>query len=561
MNEIFSTARIRFAELYDDALSYLRTTYGEVGQYFSNSSPFGQLLRVTLNLGKLILYYIEDSITELNIQTATRENSIRGLARLTGHNATRGVSASGVVKITYTGKRIDMYGNTVLVPNYTRLKCGDNGLTYTLIGNSDIFKIDLTERNYQSFKIYQGEVESQSYTGNGEPLQSFSLNVRNGKFMDHFWVKVLVNGEIFKTYESLYDIPNNAPGCLVKTGINGGLDVYFGNGYFGIIPPLGSEIIIQYLTTNGAAGNLLNETGISFKFIDDGLDMQGESVDLNEVLKVLIEKPILFGSNPEPIELTKLIAPKTSRSFVLANKDNYNIFLEKFNMFSVIDCFSTFDDNYLDDDNVIYIFLIPDVNKRLTGNDNYFSIPMQYFMLTQHEKEKIYTLIEESGQKMVTAVNKVVDPIIRRYVLNISINILEGTGVDYVYQNIIDLVSNYMLNNRRRDRIPRSELLSLIEGLDGIDSVNLWFLSEANEANLRNDPSIGTLTGLDEFGDIIIGRGEYPIIRGGWNDRNGIFYEDGIDFNKPSSINIEIKKIISDSYSLEKHRQNVENLR
>ena len=54
--------------------------------------------------------------------------------------------------------------------------------------------------------------------------------------------------------------------------------------------------------------------------------------------------------------------------------------------------------------------------------------------------------------------------------------------------------------------------------------------------------------GFDDFGDIIIGRGELVVIRGGWNDRYGNYYEVGIVPGKPSALNISIKGIVPVNY-------------
>jgi len=91
--KIFNTARIKYDELYADAVIFLEEKYGQSRQVFSLASPFGQLLTVILSLGRLIMFYIEDSITELNIYKAQRDSSVRGLSRLTGHNPTRAIAA------------------------------------------------------------------------------------------------------------------------------------------------------------------------------------------------------------------------------------------------------------------------------------------------------------------------------------------------------------------------------------------------------------------------------------------------------------------------------------
>ena len=66
MPQIFSTSRIRFQELYQDALNFVKNSYGALGQYFTLASPMGQLLQVVLSYGRMILFYNEDSVTELH---------------------------------------------------------------------------------------------------------------------------------------------------------------------------------------------------------------------------------------------------------------------------------------------------------------------------------------------------------------------------------------------------------------------------------------------------------------------------------------------------------------
>jgi CHAT domain-containing protein len=138
-------------------------------------------------------------------------------------------------------------------------------------------------------------------------------------------------------------MPRNGKGAIVKTGISGGIDVIFGNSNFGMMPPIGSTILVEYVVTSGEGGNLSltsDEEGI-FRFDDVGFTVFGEDVDLNEVFQIKCTGNPDFGSNPEPLGLTRIIAPKTSRSFVLANPDSYVIFFEKFNLFSIIDAYAS----------------------------------------------------------------------------------------------------------------------------------------------------------------------------------------------------------------------------
>jgi hypothetical protein len=402
--------------------------------------------------------------------------------------------------------------------------------------------LNLKTKALYNAQVIQGEIQVQFFTGNDTPLQSYTAVTKGSVLVDNFFVKVYVNGEQWKSYDSLYDMPRNVKGFLVKTGISGGIDVYFGNENFGMNPPMGSEIRIEYLLTGGEDGNLREGEDINFVWLDPGYSLTGEDIDLNAALSTTMSTLITFGSNPEPTALTRLIAPLTSRSFVLANPNNYIVFLQKFNYFSVVDAFTTFNDEYLDDDNVIYLFLIPDITKRLQSGENYFTVPTKFFTLTMQEENKVIDLIEASGSKIVTTVVKIVEPILRKYVLNISIIIFEGYAQEVIKHTIISQLSDYFLSVRRRDIIPSSDLVKIIENVEGVDSVNVNFLCEANEISKSVDSAAVTI-GLDELGDIMIEKNELPVVRGGWKDRNGIYYEDGIYTDRPCSVNIVVKKV------------------
>jgi len=539
MSTFFDKSKIQASSIYSQTYDYVTTKFSQAGKIFTLSSAYGQILYVLSNLSSMILFYIEDSITELNILTASRTQSIQGLARLSGHDATRAIAATGEIKFKVTSIP-EIQGNQIIIPNFTRIKCLNTGKTYTLVLAEEQVRLGFGGQVYYG-QVVQGEIQVQFFTGTSEPLQSYTAVTRGSVLIDNFFVKVYVNGEQWKKYDSLYDMPRNSKSFLVKTGISGGIDVYFGNGNFGMNPPSGAEIRIEYLLTSGEGGNVREDEDINFQWIDSGYSLTGEEVDLNQCLSTNMSKLITFGTNPEPTSLTRLIAPKVSRSFVLANPDNYIIFLQKFNYFSIVDAYTTFADQYLDDDNVIYLFLIPDITKRLKSNETYFTVPSAYFSLTTQEQNKVIDLIEASGSKIVTTVVKIMQPVVTRYVMNVSLVVFEGYAQDVIKQTIVSQLSNYFLSVRRRDLIPSSDLVKIIENVEGIDSVNVNFVCEANEVSKTANPS-APLVGLDDMGDIIIDKNELPIIRGGWKDRNGIFYSDGIFVDKPGSVNIVVKK-------------------
>ena len=119
--KIFKTNRIGLSQMYDDAMNYVKDVYNANGQEFSMASPFAQIINVLVNLGRMILFYIETSITELNIETAYQARSIKGLSELTGHNPSRGIAARGTLYMTYNMDS-DYSGETIFIKNYSKIK-------------------------------------------------------------------------------------------------------------------------------------------------------------------------------------------------------------------------------------------------------------------------------------------------------------------------------------------------------------------------------------------------------------------------------------------------------
>lgn len=543
--------RAKISDLLSQTFELIQARYGMSNQLFTVASVWGQIIFVLDNLSQFVLFFIEDSITELNINTATRESSIYGLATLAGHNPTRNISAKGEVTIKWNGKNIeDVGGSAVLIPRNAQIKCVNNGKFYLLKFPQEYTRLNLDSTSQLACSIMEGTLAVNRYTGGGGLLQSFNISSRGTSGIENFEVYVKVNGVEWKRYDSLYDIPRNGLGYLVRSSIISGIDIFFGNRDFGLPPAAGTVIEVTYLESGGANGNINveNSSQVIFNFDSEGTDLFGNTISLSDVLQVSCTIAPQMGANQESVDLTRLIAPKTSRSFVLANPTNYITFFEKFGQFSIIEAFTTFDDQYIDDDNVIYLILVPDIQLTLKSNETYFDIPVSRFKLTQPQRDRIYQLLDESGQKIVTTEVKILDPVIKRYVVNIALTMFEGNDPDTLKTTITNTLSDYFLNIRRRDKIPKSDLIAAVEEIEGVDSVSLYFVGEENEAAKAQNPNAPEI-GFDEFGDIIIGKDEIVVISGGWEDRNGIFYDLGAGMETLSSINIDIRAIVPYTYN------------
>lgn len=580
LNALKTTA----SEIEQDAKTFISRAYKGANTLLTDASPYGQIINVLTEIGGLLMYYIEDSTVEQNIYTAQQPESIYGLARLTGHDATRGHAAFGELKLRWKpgADFSKIAGPNITIAGRASFTIKSNSLNYTLLTSKDSFKLEKSNNRELTIPFIQGKFESQKVTSTGKGLQSF--NVKPAQEMtDHDRITVSVNGEPWTKHQSLYDIHAGEKGYLVKTAILGGLDVYFGNDNFGMIPPEGAIIDIEYVKHQGLKGNLTDVNGIEIAWDTDGIDSVGNAIKLDEFLDVTITSAPKMGADRESTRFTKILTPMASKSFVLATPDNYEYFLSRYGIFSYIDAYNSTEDQYLDDDNIIYIFATPDIKRKVAANQDYFSIPQQEMFFTQGEYDSMLKVIQDSGQMMVTTEVQFVKPKIRYYSMDIEIRYFEGFSKDTIFNNVRSKVSEYLLNVTRRDKLPKSDIVYILESIDGIDSVNIRFISETEETARRlgyyesttytvqpQEPvlleSIGngkqkyvffkkieTVTrvpvtdttvipndvrGLDQWGDIIMEKEEVAVFRGGWIDRDGDLIIDDALMNAEAALSI-----------------------
>ena len=314
------------------AVAYLVSKYDQAASVFTAASPFGQLLVVMANMAELVFTYITHTAEELNIETAQNAETIHGLSRLTGHDPWRGSSAYGAIRVKLNTNTNYIDGKYVIINNFTRFYISETGVSYFLNLNSDYVKLQVDNSEFITLNFMQGEIESQTFQSDGSPLQTFNPIIQS--MTDHNNVAVTVNGEEWTKVDSLYDMPADdgfgSGNCfMAKSSVNVGLTIMFGNGDFGAIPPNGSTIVISYIKTNGSAGNTTFKD-VTFNFTDSGIDESGAEINLNDILIIENYIPASLGSDYENPDFTKMIAPRTSKSFVLANPDNYVTYLQKY---------------------------------------------------------------------------------------------------------------------------------------------------------------------------------------------------------------------------------------
>lgn len=553
---------VTFQRAKTEIQGYLKSEYSKADILFTNASPYGQILDVVENLHQLSFLYLKNTIKQFDLSdpNALNEKIIRNAAIFAGHNPGRGISATGTLKFTLKSNvdlDTELPGGRITFNNRMAIKNKTNSLEYAFNIGSEKVTYKVTP-NFQFFvPIVQGKWQTITFTADGTLNQSFSTTIRGQKDIENFNYEVLVNGVFWSVKKHIYEMLPDENACVVRTGFNGGIDIIFGNSGFGKIPSIGEIIRVNYIETSGSQGNIFRRTFNDWKFVDDALDGYGRTIDPTKIFDVAIYTDINFGADKENLLFTKNILPIVSNNFVLGLPQQYAYEIKKLGVFSHVNAYEEL--------GVVYIVATPNINLFKSQNANYFTIDIKAFTLDAYEKSKIDKYLRTTGNIQLTKKYTIESPVLSYYVMNIFIVTFTDSNYSTVSNQVIDAVSTYFLDFNRTDRIPKADLISNIVALYDIHSVDIQFLSKKNEdyhraevtriknkqytmnssmnlnISTRPDPTYdpNVAKGLDPvLGDILFEASEIPIIRGGFYDRNEIYYSDNIDDNGLKSINV-----------------------
>ena len=576
---------ISFANIKSEIERFLKVEHNKASFLYSPASPYGQILNVLENLHQLSFLYLKNSVNQFDLSepNSLNESIIRNAAIFAGHLPGRNISATGNLKLTVKpGIELEkeLKGGRLTFNNRDGLKNKTNSLDYSLNLGQDKITYFVNKNTQIFLPIIQGKFKTTNFTGTGNANQTYQISLTGRQDIENFNFEVLVNGSYWTTKKHLYDIKPGEEACVVRTGFNGGIDIVFGNGGFGAIPIVAADIAVTYLISEGADGNIFRRTLNDWKFLDDAIDGLGGTVDVTKIFDIAIFNDINFGANKESVTFTKNILPIVSNNFVLGLPQQYAYEIKKLGVFSHV--------NAYEDIGIIYIVATPNIKLFKNQNSDYFSVGIKAFELDKYEKSKIDKYLRTNGNIQISKKYRIDSPKLSYYIMNIFIIRYSDSSDDSVQSQVINLVSEYFLNFSRIDRIPKSDLIKIISNINDVHSIDIQFICKKNEeyhrdeikrneekrttntkfdvnisANRNKDIAIANsgievlksnpdykpnaTLGLDPvLGDIIFEPQEIPIIRGGWYDRNGIYFSDDLESSGLKSINI-IKKGVVDS--------------
>lgn len=473
--DVISTSFENFDATID---RYLSKTLGAIGVNYSGSQIYAVIFRGIKGVMQNAMFYIEDALTEQNIYTAARKKSIYSLAKSSGYEAYYGSSAVGIINGNVAinnglsnsiSTKISIFDNATVINK-------NSGITYFISLNTNKYTIDIkSPLKTHEFKIVQGFPVKAKYVAKGEPLEKISIDIRG--LFDRDYIKVFVNGEEWSNAGNLYDMTYKGKEYMMTVGYENSFDIIFGNGTYGMIPESGSSIEIHYVTHSGSMGNIDNIHDSDFKFVSPGYDSYGNTVDLNQYIKLSLSTVISGGTDADSIEFVRNMIGYNSRSNVLVSEENFRLFFKRFSFVGQVNCWT--ERNNM----TIWVTCITNVVENLKEINEYYALKNEDFLLSQKQKNMIMNTLENSKKSFAGLTIKFQDPVIRRFAIFCYLKIKTSYVKETVENSVREIFAKYFMSLDESTKfIPKSDLINLGSTCnENIEAFDIDIISEAAE--------------------------------------------------------------------------------
>lgn len=531
--KIMSTA----FDYFDNTVTvYLAKALTSLGIDYTHNQIFGVIYDGIKGICQNIMFYIEDALTEQNIFTAIRKKSIYSLARVSGYEPTYGYAATGIlVGRTILNTTLDSSSTKIYIRNHTSVQNTFTNVRYVIELPSDYYIVDIANPlATHQFKIVQGIYNTMTYVAQGYALES--VQISGLSLFDKDYITVTVDGEEYSAVGNLYDMTEDSKNYVINIGYDNLFDITFGNGVYGHRLTEGQTVIINYISHSGTSGNIFDSNTATFVFYDSGNDSQGNEIDLNNYITLSISNRISGGSDADTINNVRSMIGKSSKSLVLANEDNFKLFLNRFS-------FMGYNNVWAEKNSMtIQICALTNIINTVSSADAYFNLQLKDMYLDEYQKNMIKDTLENSNRTVAGINIEFVDPIIRQYAIICYVKIDDNYNKESAKTSISNLLVDYFINMKQNITfIPKSDLINKVtEGNENILSFDLTFISKYAEDAFYNGYYYkqelkyfngqqqyvavkyayedGIQPGLDAFGNIQIDTlTEIPVLKGKFN--------------------------------------------
>jgi len=479
---LFKKTQLLFDNFDNTVRQYLSKTFNNLGMQYTHSQIFGVIFDGIKGVLQNAMFYIEDALSEQNIYTAIRKKSVYSLAKISGYEPYYGSAAVGtLIGRMQVSNELNSKSTKIYIPNHMPVFNRTTQISYIIQLPTEYYVFDISKPlvNHE-FKIIQGYFYVASYTGNGTALQS--ININSSELFDKQYIRVLVNGKEWQQVSNFYDMTENGEEYVYNVGFDNAFSIVFGNGIHGRRPNDGDKIDVEYLKHTGVVGNILPSERSDFIFSAYGYDLFGNSVDLNNYIKLEVATCVSGGTNDDSIEFIKTMIGKNSRSLVLASEDNFNLFFKRFSFIGYVNCWTEANSMY------IMASCTKDISAYTYTPENYYDLTDDNYLLSLEQKQMIITTLENSKKTFAGVTLKFQDPVIRKFALICYVKINNIYDRDLVKTNINKYVAQYFISKIANTQfIAKSDIVKyLLDCIPEITSLEITILSQMAEEAFKN---------------------------------------------------------------------------
>ena len=259
-----------------------------------NASDLGMtLLELFCGVADMLAFYLDNQANEAYLPTARQRQNVINLARLVNYRLDRPVAATTTLYFSLPAA----LGLEVQIPEGTRCRAATDQ------GNVDFVTAELLSipagQTSGTVGAAQGAPLEEEFTTDGQADQKLVLANKHIA-QDH--LEVWIDGLKWTEVRTFYESAASDKHYLVETDALDVTTIIMGDGTHGHLPPAGQSVIVKFLETKGADGNL--GKGLVNTLLDT-IEAGGDPV----ALSVTNIQPATDGGPREPLDHARRQAP------------------------------------------------------------------------------------------------------------------------------------------------------------------------------------------------------------------------------------------------------------
>ena len=410
---------------------------------FNPTDPGMVLLELFCGVADMLFYYLDAQTAEAFLPTARQRQNLINLCKLIGYRLDAPVAATTELRFSLPAA----LDGDITIPVHTicRARLSDGTTIDFETTQSPTIPHDSVTATVPA---RQGKRKSETFTARDVRSQQIRLA---GKSIAQGSVAVTMAGEPWTEVPHFVESAADARHYRTETDAQGVTAVLFGDGVNGVVPATGAAIVVEYLETLGAAGNLGVNTVRELAtpvYLDGAL------------LQIHVTNPVAAtgGAEPETLEHARLHAPaELAALWKAVTKADFQSLAEGYPGLAKAQVLDTNDCA-----NIRYYI----VNLAVAPNGGGYCSPSL--------KQELAAYLE--GRKIITTEVNLYDPAYREIAVDAEVVAYSTEDPALVRGRVETALRDFFAFERMAfgQSVYQSDLVALLDGVRGVSYVHLY---------------------------------------------------------------------------------------